>query len=227
MGWREFLQCTQTWRSRPLYLKVKAGDTNCPCCRCMCCSAILHPPTSRWSHACHDLQETIMLHTNCGTSAMGKMSVRAQLDWTEPLGQAFKVELEGVQISESSKTTMASVTMPLTKAVVMLLSGKLIAAAVHVQGRSTGCGCTACCMHRSTAPRCKCSCRSGRPMACSQRAMSPWTVCLRRSTAAAASSSSRHPRLASHRAVQLGMTRRQTAGWLQRLLVHTAHIYTS
>jgi hypothetical protein len=28
MGWREFLQCTQKWRSRPLYLKVKAGKTN-------------------------------------------------------------------------------------------------------------------------------------------------------------------------------------------------------
>ena len=26
MGWREFLQCTQKWRSRPLYLKVNAGD---------------------------------------------------------------------------------------------------------------------------------------------------------------------------------------------------------
>lgn len=38
-----------------------------------------------------------MVRTNCGASAMGKMSVRAQLDWTEPLGQAFKAELEGVR----------------------------------------------------------------------------------------------------------------------------------
>jgi hypothetical protein len=62
----------------------------------LCCSATLLPPINRCSHDCHDLQETIMVHTNCGTSAMGKMSVRAQLDWTEPLGRAFKAELEGL-----------------------------------------------------------------------------------------------------------------------------------
>ena len=44
------------------------------------------------------LQETIMIHNNCGSAAMGKLSVRVQLDWAEPLGHAFQGELEGAGI---------------------------------------------------------------------------------------------------------------------------------
>lgn len=36
-----------------------------------------------------------MVHNDCGSAAMGKTSVRAQLEWAEPLGSSFQAELEG------------------------------------------------------------------------------------------------------------------------------------
>lgn len=42
-----------------------------------------------------------MVHSGCSSEAMGKSSVRAQLEFATPLGAAFQQELEGAPCVQS------------------------------------------------------------------------------------------------------------------------------
>lgn len=98
MTFHEFVQCAQRWQTRQVYLKVSSASTFTSGSDCLQGMKICDLSTENLSSeetAIRLTQEAIMVHSGCSSEAMGKTSVRAQLEFVTPLGAAFQQELEG------------------------------------------------------------------------------------------------------------------------------------